>query len=201
MVKNHRPICFTDKNQRYSAFRRLHQTSNNNHAAKLRPNNVEIFRIKIQWYTSTNTFFVPLCYSICSRKHTPAECLEFLNWNVAERWVNVKRMRCCFTCLQSGHDTASCPSKQRCVMRNCRRYHHPLLHEVWSSAATSRIPSNRTTSDWTSSSQKRSMKSVRPEVSLEISGIKTCHKRFVLSNVKTMPSINLSLNVDHISQH
>lgn len=55
--------------------------------------------------------------------------LHFSTGTLPNAGKKIKRMRSCSTCLHNGHDTAACPNKQRCVIANCRRFHHPLLHE------------------------------------------------------------------------
>lgn len=72
----------------------------------------------------------PVLCSFCSRPHKTSDCFQLRDLTTDRRWDEVKRLRLCFSCLTSGHDSSSCQSKRRCDVNNCHHTHHPLLHEV-----------------------------------------------------------------------
>ncbi|XP_036217946.2 uncharacterized protein [Bactrocera oleae] len=67
---------------------------------------------------------------ICQGHHKPAECARFLEYSVPNRWIEAKRHRLCFACLNLGHNTRNCQRRKLCSIEGCRRVHHKLLHEA-----------------------------------------------------------------------
>ncbi|XP_044316206.1 uncharacterized protein LOC123037801 [Drosophila rhopaloa] len=59
--------------------------------------------------------------------HFSAWLQEMIGMEVVQ-FVEGKRHRLCFTCLQSGHTTGSCDAYGECQINGCRRLHHRLLH-------------------------------------------------------------------------
>ncbi len=91
----------------------------------------------------------PVSCPVCRKPHTVHSCKEFQAKPAAERATLVKKMRLCYNCLSSSHQSKDCPSSGTC--RQCGYRHHTLLHVPRSSGnPTTGGPSfnsnNRTTS-------------------------------------------------------
>lgn len=54
------------------------------------------------------------------------DCSKFLQMDIDERRITVRKLRCCFRCLNYGHDSNTCNSTSTCNM--CAEVHHPILH-------------------------------------------------------------------------
>jgi len=67
---------------------------------------------------------------LCSTAHPMFRCRKFLTLEVKQRFAVVQANRLCFHCLNSGHRISKCTYNQGkpCGIKNCVRYHHPLLH-------------------------------------------------------------------------
>ncbi len=57
-------------------------------------------------------------------------CRKFLTLEVKQRFAVVQANWLCFHCLNAGHRISKCTYNQGqpCGIKNCVRYHHPLLH-------------------------------------------------------------------------
>ena len=64
-----------------------------------------------------------------SIKHTTEECTNFKAMDIKTRLQIVRDGRGCWSCLKSGHRSATCDQKKICGCHGCNRYHHCLLHE------------------------------------------------------------------------
>ncbi|KOB64721.1 polyprotein [Operophtera brumata] len=62
----------------------------------------------------------------CEGSHSLEECKKFRQASVTDRWVIVKKASLCFKCLRTRHWKESC---RRPPCKQCRRWHHHLLHE------------------------------------------------------------------------
>jgi hypothetical protein len=64
--------------------------------------------------------------------HTIAECEDFEDMTVDERWnliteqAKSRHDALCFLCLESGHRRPECPSEAKCL--HCKGKHNTLLH-------------------------------------------------------------------------
>lgn len=66
------------------------------------------------------------CVLCSSANHKLYACSQFKGIHVNNRFDVVKKNGLCINCLNSGHQVAHCPSKNRC--RTCNRSHHTSLH-------------------------------------------------------------------------
>ncbi|XP_062713808.1 uncharacterized protein LOC134290646 [Aedes albopictus] len=65
---------------------------------------------------------------VCTREgHRAADCSQFKDLNVDERWKTIQKKGLCRTCLNS-HGKWPCKSWQGCAVDGCRLKHHTLLH-------------------------------------------------------------------------
>lgn len=87
----------------------------------------------------------PSCKMCQNKNHCISECPEFRGKAVADRWNEVKRLRLCFSCLQSGHQTSVCRKRMPCSRNNCVRKHHHMLHENAAANNSMRPPTAATT--------------------------------------------------------
>jgi hypothetical protein len=46
-----------------------------------------------------------------------------------DRFNFVKEKRLCFRCLEESHISRNCSQKKECGIGNCKKKHHPLLHQ------------------------------------------------------------------------
>ncbi|XP_053960415.1 uncharacterized protein LOC128864687 [Anastrepha ludens] len=67
---------------------------------------------------------------ICQGQHKPADCTQFSQLTVPERWEEVKRRHLCFSCLNVGHGSRNCQRRKLCSTDGCKRWHHKLLHDI-----------------------------------------------------------------------
>ncbi|CAL8088051.1 unnamed protein product [Calicophoron daubneyi] len=74
--------------------------------------------------SGSNALVCPMC--ACS--HRLADCAAFAKLSVPERWDAAKRIRACFSCLESSHRSSACRRKSACDVDNCPKLHHKLLH-------------------------------------------------------------------------
>jgi len=67
---------------------------------------------------------------LCTTAHPMFISKKFLSLEVNQRFAVVQANRLCFHCLNSGHSISKCTFNQGkpCGIKNCVRYHHPLLH-------------------------------------------------------------------------
>ena len=84
--------------------------------------------------------------------HQLANCPQFGELTIPERWSVVKTKRCCFGCLRLGHGMTTCRSKRPCGIAGCTRPHNQLLHEVESPPINPSIPAIRASNAFIESS-------------------------------------------------
>ncbi|CAB4034545.1 hypothetical protein M514_27252, partial [Paramuricea clavata] len=65
----------------------------------------------------------------CDGKHRTENCTKFKELSTEDRFNFVKEKRLCFGCLEESHISRNCPQKKECGIGNCKRKHHPLLHQ------------------------------------------------------------------------
>ncbi|XP_037927464.1 uncharacterized protein LOC119690221 [Teleopsis dalmanni] len=65
----------------------------------------------------------------CAGQHLIVTCEAFLSKNVQQRWVKVKQLRLCFSCLRKVHNVIQCRMKRFCGINGCRKNHNRLLYE------------------------------------------------------------------------
>ncbi|CDW60603.1 DUF1759 and Peptidase A17 and DUF1758 and RVT 1 d omain containing protein [Trichuris trichiura] len=66
--------------------------------------------------------------ALCHKGHRTATCPTLLTASVEDRWKVVRKGHLCFVCLNAGHRSLKCPSRKACLIQQCQRFHHPLLH-------------------------------------------------------------------------
>jgi phosphoribosylformylglycinamidine (FGAM) synthase PurS component len=76
---------------------------------------------------SVNSVSVSKCIN-CTGSDSLSNCERFLSLSVGQCSILAREKRVCFNCLRSGHLTAKCPNKSRCM--HCRRIHHSLYLAV-----------------------------------------------------------------------
>jgi len=76
------------------------------------------------------SFISTVMCPLCTTAHPMFRCKKFLTLEVKQRFAVVQANRLCFHCLNSGHRISKCTYNQGkpCGIKNCVRYHHPLLH-------------------------------------------------------------------------
>lgn len=67
------------------------------------------------------------CY-LCSENHRVLDCPTLASCSSYERIQHARTQRLCFSCLDRGHVTKNCKSKERCGTDGCPYSHHRLLH-------------------------------------------------------------------------
>ena len=72
----------------------------------------------------------------CDGKHRAESCTQIKELSAEERLNFVKEKRLCFSCLEGSHVSRNCPRKKECGIGNCKKKHHPLLHEEENVRAT-----------------------------------------------------------------
>ncbi|CAB4040970.1 WDFY family member 4, partial [Paramuricea clavata] len=75
------------------------------------------------------------CY-VCSEDHRVAECPTFSSCSNDDKIQHARDQRLCFSCLNRGHVTRDCKSKEKCGVKGCPRFHHCLLHVDFPSSPT-----------------------------------------------------------------
>ena len=65
----------------------------------------------------------------CDGKHRTENCTKFKELSTEDRFNFVKEKRLCFGCLEESHISRNCPQKKECGIGNCKKKHHPLLHQ------------------------------------------------------------------------
>lgn len=72
-------------------------------------------------------------YSKCvvheNSNHLTKDCRVYLDKTVSERLSTLKEKGACFSCLRTGHRSRNCRSKKDCGVNECKKKHHPTLHE------------------------------------------------------------------------
>ena len=69
--------------------------------------------------------------SLCKDSHRLYDCSTFKNYKPAGRLAFVRKHRLCFNCLiSSEHRVHNCSKSFGCAIRNCKLWHHSLLHEA-----------------------------------------------------------------------
>lgn len=76
---------------------------------------------------------------LCKKSHSIRKCQNFIALSPTDRFQAVKSHRLCLNCLGSGHSSATCPSKFKCL--TCSRSHHTLLH-FGSTSSSQTTPQN-----------------------------------------------------------
>lgn len=66
--------------------------------------------------------------SSCGKNHFIADCEEFSQQSVDDKWKFVMEKKLCFSCLSVGHSVRTCHRKKFCNIDGCKRAHHPKLH-------------------------------------------------------------------------
>lgn len=62
-------------------------------------------------------------------KHGVANCRAFEKISVDERWKWCREKKACFVCFDRTHTMFKCRKSKPCGVEECRRKHHPLLHQ------------------------------------------------------------------------
>lgn len=69
--------------------------------------------------------------SLCKDSHHLYDCSTFKSYKPDGRLAFVRKHRLCFNCLiSSEHRVHNCDKSHGCVVRNCKLWHHSLLHEA-----------------------------------------------------------------------
>ena len=65
---------------------------------------------------------------LCHHPHALPLCAEFRKMAVKQRRKIVRRLQCCFSCLDATHTTPQCRRKDTCSVEGCRAQHSKWLH-------------------------------------------------------------------------
>lgn len=65
----------------------------------------------------------------CSEGHGLDKCPKFKKMDMNQRREIVRAARACNGCLRIGHFIRECRSKRECGVSECKRRHHPLMHD------------------------------------------------------------------------
>ena len=67
---------------------------------------------------------------LCKTTHEMSKCLKFKELPMEEKMLIMRSSVLCFHCLSSKHFVRDCQFQEGklCGVRNCKQYHHPLLH-------------------------------------------------------------------------
>ncbi|XP_076391770.1 uncharacterized protein LOC143265174 [Megachile rotundata] len=90
-------------------------------------------------YLASNKHPCPLCHA----EHALQHCNKLAAMTHSERHEAVKRLQCCFNCLQLGHSIKNC-TRSNC--RKCGKKHHTLLHRDSTDVVVNLANSNQETS-------------------------------------------------------
>ena len=76
------------------------------------------------------------CFVHQTAAHDFTECINFKRMDKLNKMDCLRRNRVCFSCLESGHVSSYCNSKNTCKFRDqmgnlCGRNHHTFLHDVF----------------------------------------------------------------------
>ena len=87
------------------------------------------------------------CY-VSSENHRVVDCPTFSSCPIDARIQHARTHRLCFSCLNRGHVTRECKSKEKCGTNGCTYFHHHLLHnESSAKPPTTRLTSATSTLD------------------------------------------------------
>lgn len=75
------------------------------------------------------------------------ECAKFTNSPVGKRWDIATARRVCYGCLNGKHSIRLCKLKKTCEVNECKKYHHPMLHNTNDVITNTRPVSTSDTSD------------------------------------------------------
>ena len=80
-----------------------------------------------------NMEFIPTkkvksCIFCDSYTHELQRCFKFRNKSYKERREFVRKQRLCDNCLKGNHVARNCRSNAACMISDCRKKHHSLLH-------------------------------------------------------------------------
>jgi hypothetical protein len=78
--------------------------------------------------TSTTKSTTMRCNCCSGEGHLAYTCPVMKKMTLDERWKMVTEKKLCFSCLRTGHPTASCRTKRKCGLDGCSFTHHRLLH-------------------------------------------------------------------------
>lgn len=93
----------------------------------------------------TNTSEVTSCNFCEKTGHNLQKCWEFMNKPIEERLAFVQEKKLCFGCLNSGHRSKDCETKETCD--TCDRKHSTCLHDDRSKDARRQTKMNKTRRD------------------------------------------------------
>ena len=65
----------------------------------------------------------------CNGQHKIDSCTKFKELSAKDRFNFAKEKRLCFGCLEESHMSRNCSKKKECGKDDCKKRHHPLLHQ------------------------------------------------------------------------
>ena len=65
----------------------------------------------------------------CNKDHDVHDCPSFKDLTQEQRYEEARKHRLCFNCLEPGHNARECRRRGRCIVKDCGRKHHTLLHQ------------------------------------------------------------------------
>ena len=71
----------------------------------------------------------PTCAIHNVSSHPTRECREYIAMTPAQKIELVQNSRLCYGCLNPGHRSFQCRTRQKCNIDNCDKFHHSSLHE------------------------------------------------------------------------
>jgi len=77
----------------------------------------------------------PFCFK-CEKDHNLENCDDFKKLSTEDRTSFAIRRSLCFVYLRPKHDARNCRCRKACSIRGCPFYHHILLHNSSTAAAT-----------------------------------------------------------------
>ena len=94
---------------------------------------------------------------MCQANHKLFECKKFGSLSVPNRWIEVKKLRLCFSCLCGGHSSRNCRFRKPCPVDGCLRKHNKLLHDTKVSNGANNLSSSESAAPSVSRNENESV--------------------------------------------
>ncbi|XP_043263587.1 uncharacterized protein LOC122403866 [Colletes gigas] len=107
-----------------------------------------------QFHVSSHVASTLIQCVVCKGEHTLFQCKEFRSMPQAKMHETIKRLQCCFNCLQTGH---SARTRTRGVCKKCGGKHNTLLHRDYSTSTSNFVYSSSTPAPSKESSSQNSI--------------------------------------------
>lgn len=66
---------------------------------------------------------------LCQKEHNLQDCESVINMTLAQKMECLRKGSLCFICLKRGHLARDCKQRKVCLVNDCERFHHKLLHD------------------------------------------------------------------------